>query len=500
MATFDYTSRDYSAIRASLVTRASRIVPEWNGRDNSDFANVFVDLWAYMGDVLHYYIDRAAGEAFLRTATQRESILAIANLLDYVPSSFRSSTANVTVNVNSAPPDFIIPKGTLFSAQNEGVIYYFSSTTSASGASVGTTLSLNLVQGENVLDEFVGKSSGVANQRFTLYKNKIDIESIEVDVYEGPLVGGSPSAVRYRYEPQLSVSSFSDRVYTAKTNSSGATELIFGSGFNGYIPTNGSEIKASYRSTTGAAGNLPAGRITNVADNMSNYISVSETQLSSAASGGADEESIESIRNNVARLYRTQDRAVSLSDFRELVLQVPGVSKVAATSSGSVVDIYPVTFQTDYPPDPSDDTPTLEITPALQERVENYFSTRTLVGVTTMVNDSINLTPIYLKLTINVLPNYVQRWVKTDVENAIKQLFTFERVDFNQVISVGLIYRAAMNVAGVDYVVIDHLSTTSRITSGDSVGNIEVGGTSMPCLIDDSFEAWSMVGGITGSN
>lgn len=500
MATFDYTNRDFDSIRSSLVTRASRIVPEWNGRDNSDFANVFVDLWAYMGDVLHYYIDRAAGEAFLQTATQRESILAIANLLDYAPASVRSSRATVTVNVNTSPPNFTIPAGTKFSGVSDGVIYYFVSTASASGASAGSVLNINVVQGDQVIDEIVGTSNGVANQRFPLYKTGVDNDSVEVDVYEGPLSNGSPTAVRYKYVTQLSTASFNERVFSLRTLSNGTTEIIFGSGFNGYIPTVNAQIKATYRSTAGAAGNLLAGGITNVADNMSQYISVSSTVLSTAGSGGADAESLESIRTNVSRLYRTQDRAVSLSDFKELALQVPGVSKVAAVASGSTVNLYPVTHQTNYPENPATTSQSLTISSALKESIETYFSTRTLVGVTTVVNSSVTLTPIYIKLTINVLPNYVQNWVKTDVENAIKALFTFDKVSFGQVISVGAIYRTAMSVTGVDYVSVNHLSTSSRVPGGDSVSNITVTNTRMPCLINASFESWTMVGGITGSN
>ena len=87
MSNYDYTSRDYTSIQKDLLDRATRVLPDWTSRDASDFGMVFVDLWAYMGDILHYYVDRAAGEANLTTATQRESVLAIAALMDYIPSS-----------------------------------------------------------------------------------------------------------------------------------------------------------------------------------------------------------------------------------------------------------------------------------------------------------------------------------------------------------------------------------------------------------------------------
>ena len=95
---FDFASRDYSNIRRDLLARAERTVPEWTDRDPSDFSMVLVDMWAYMGDILHYYIDRAAGESFLDTATQKESVLALANLFDYKPRNRTAARATVYVS------------------------------------------------------------------------------------------------------------------------------------------------------------------------------------------------------------------------------------------------------------------------------------------------------------------------------------------------------------------------------------------------------------------
>ena len=67
MAAFDYTSRDFANIKGDLLARASRVVPEWTTRDPGDFGVLLTDMWAQMGDVLHYYVDRAAGESFLAT-------------------------------------------------------------------------------------------------------------------------------------------------------------------------------------------------------------------------------------------------------------------------------------------------------------------------------------------------------------------------------------------------------------------------------------------------
>ena len=46
---------------------------------------------------------------------------------------------------------------------------------------------------------------------------------------------------------------------------------------------------------------------------------------------------------------------------------------------------------------------------------------------------------------------FVSNWVKADVSAAIDSLFSFENVFFGQRITLGQIYRAVLNVTGVEY-------------------------------------------------
>ncbi|MGC2627548.1 MAG: putative baseplate assembly protein [Candidatus Udaeobacter sp.] len=52
-------------------------------RDTSDFSIALLDGWATVADVLTFYQERIANEGFLRTATERRSILELARLLGY---------------------------------------------------------------------------------------------------------------------------------------------------------------------------------------------------------------------------------------------------------------------------------------------------------------------------------------------------------------------------------------------------------------------------------
>ncbi|MGL4610255.1 MAG: putative baseplate assembly protein, partial [Trueperaceae bacterium] len=61
-------------------------------RDPSDFSVTLLDSWALMGDVLSFYQERIANEGYLRTATERRSVLELARLIGYAPRPGVSAT------------------------------------------------------------------------------------------------------------------------------------------------------------------------------------------------------------------------------------------------------------------------------------------------------------------------------------------------------------------------------------------------------------------------
>lgn len=93
----DYTNRDYKAIRAQLVGLARGYMPEWTTvGETGDFGTLLLELFAYTGDVLNYYIDRMLSEAFLGTAVRRQSVLYIADMLGYTPIGQNAAVVPVT--------------------------------------------------------------------------------------------------------------------------------------------------------------------------------------------------------------------------------------------------------------------------------------------------------------------------------------------------------------------------------------------------------------------
>ena len=82
-----YRVGTYSTFRETLHAHLSGSgQPALNGlttRDNNDFTIALLDAWAMVGDVLTFYQERIANEAYLRTATERLSVLELARLINY---------------------------------------------------------------------------------------------------------------------------------------------------------------------------------------------------------------------------------------------------------------------------------------------------------------------------------------------------------------------------------------------------------------------------------
>ena len=94
----DYTSRDYYSIREELIKRVQdRTGNAWKGTDPNDFGLALVESFAYMGDMVNYYIDRIANESYILTATQRETLLNLAKTYGYTPASYSSALASLTI-------------------------------------------------------------------------------------------------------------------------------------------------------------------------------------------------------------------------------------------------------------------------------------------------------------------------------------------------------------------------------------------------------------------
>src|ERR1700720_682545 len=86
---------------------------QWRARDASDFGLMLLEMWAYVYDVVAFYDQVHANEAFLRTAVLPASLRRLVGLIGYLPRPELASSALLGVLVDGRLP-VVLPSGTGF--------------------------------------------------------------------------------------------------------------------------------------------------------------------------------------------------------------------------------------------------------------------------------------------------------------------------------------------------------------------------------------------------
>lgn len=464
----DYVSRDYASLREAMLAYAAVVAPDWKGAqigDPNDFGVILIEALAYEGDVLSYYVDRLANEAFLASATQRSSVLAHAALLGYTPRSATAASADLTVTL-TAPGGLTIPAGfqvgTTPAEGSDPIVFEILTDIVVPANVASQDVAVTAVEGVTVDDEILGTSCGDLDATFTLGQTPVIADSLVIRVVERP---EDPGQVWFAVNNLLDVAQ-SDNAYSYVLGGDDSLTIKFGDGTSGRVPPRGAVIHAHYRVGGGTDGNVNAGSLTEIIDPTDILLPVGVTAPPvvavvnpTAAGGGTDSESIDSIRQNVPRSLRAHDRAVSLADYEALALTVPAVQIAKAKAVGQVYTNITIFIAPPGGAQPSQ---------SMLNSVVDYFSTRKMVGAT-VVAATPQYVPIDVELSIIVDDRYSQTLVQQRVQTALEALLAFETVDFGGRFSLADIYTAAQAVEGVRNVIISKLVRAGGSGAADIV-------------------------------
>jgi len=472
----NYTSKDYYAIREELIARIQDRIPEWTASDPADFGVALVEAFAYVGDLMSYYIDRSANEAFIDTATQRNSVLAIAQSYGYNPANYRAAFTTLTFT-NTSASDVDIPVGTVISGDvtlgDVVTAIYFTTdaavTVPATDAITGVASEGRSVQrisdNANTIGELIGTSTGSPKMAFELGESPVVDGSIAIYVQDGAVFSKWTRVEHVvDYGP-------TDQVFTTATDQDNVVLINFGDGVSGVIPVLYSEIRAEYTVGSGSLGNVNIDTLINF-----DYIpGLSEGQTAALQSavtvtnlvvaiGGSDPEETNQIRSAAPLTLRANNRAVTLQDYADLSLGVGGVGKASATAAtwtSVTVYIAPTRTATD-----TDASPGLDINDAtttewnrLQEDVELFLSDKVLLGTSVTVSP-----PTYVDVNITITYTKQVQYTADEVEDAIKikllRSFGYTGVNFEDTIYPEDIEFELSQVPGVKVVRISSLYRT----------------------------------------
>lgn len=465
----DYTSKDFTGFRASLLDYASRQFPEWQSRSEGDFGVVLVELLAYMGDILSYYGDRLQAEAYLSTATQRLSILQIAELLGYVPSSAIPAVGTVTfISANPGPATVVIPARTAvvtgyIESLDDSIVYETDSDAPITVA--GGEVTVPVTQGETHAMVLLGTSNGLSSQQYRIPNQPVIEGSVHLFISTGYDSQGIETTEEWTRILYLVDGDSNDKVFATFNDESGATWISFGDTLNGAIPNNQLNIYATYRIGGGVVGNIGANQVINIADPSVYGISISLDSSgagkSSAMIGGTDPESTDQIRANAPRAFRTQNRAVTLQDFVDATIAVPGVMRAnAVAGSFTSVTVFVVGANGAAP------------NALLISNVQKVLAGKALAGCSVSVASpsfiSVNVGAVATPIVVQVYARYKQAAVLYNVQQAIKTMLGLDSVNFGMRLTVSDFYACIMSVEGVQYVTIPIVVRSDSVQSGTS--------------------------------
>ena len=438
-----YLDRSYKSIKASIIARIKVITPEITDLSESNIFVIIAGLFAGLIEQLNYYIDQVAREMFITTARRYSSMIKLTRLIDYrvranigatvdlkivaldsggLPVALTadySFNSGVIVNTAGGIPFVILKKSTIFEGTSSVVVQARQGVLTT-GSNLGTTTSSP--------DQQFILPDGYRHDSLQIVINSISWEFRNTFAFSGPL----------------------DKHFIVQVNEAKQCYVVFGDGVNGAIPTTGQTVLGTFYVCLGTAGNLEANTINsfNTSPTLPSGVTSFSVTNELPSVGGLGVEDLERIRKNAPLSIRTLNRAVTLQDYRDLALLVPGVSKASVQFNNQLkkVDIY-------VSPDGGGTAPG-----ALLSDIEDYFSDKKMIST---IVQAVAAGETKIKITMSVTAKFRRDITDTqnDIIAALKEEFGFNNSKVNKSIRKSDIIALVDNLDKVDFLSLDVLTS-----------------------------------------
>ena len=411
----DVTELDFDRIKSNLKTFMKNQTEFTDYDFEGSGLNALLDVLSYNTHYLAMNMNMVANESFLDTASTRSAVVSHAKTLGYIPNSPRAPVAFINVTLNNSTTDSsafeelntaTIPIGTVFTTQMDDVNYQFVTVSEHTINKVDDVLSFTnipIYEGTYVTNRYTVNNQNV-DQKFYLADRNGDTSTLVVDVFDSAT---STSSTTFTLATDTTLTSSTSNVFFLQESVDGKFEIYFGDGITGRALSDGNIVRLRYVVTNKTLANGATSFSTTAT--ISGITNVTVATVSNA-SGGAEAESIQSIKFNAPLDYAAQGRAVTVNDFKAIVPKVYANTKSVQVYGGEDNDVP--TFGKVY----ISIVPTTgSITAAAKAQiVKDLKTTYTIASVSPEVVD-----PEYTKLRLNVTFTY-------NSKNTIKPKETLE--------------------------------------------------------------------------
>jgi baseplate wedge protein gp6 len=322
---------DYDAIKDSLI-QFLQSQSEFSDYDFTGSAlSVLINLLAYNTHYLAYYLNMIVKEMFLDSANLRESVVSLAKQLNYTPKSRTAASAILTiivnpVNVIGAAPSIVLDKNTKFTTTIDGVNYSFLTTQAYTAYLTNGLYTFNnvIVREGSQFSFSYTYDVNIPDQRFIIPSPNVDTTTLTVTVQNSNTDAITTVFNQADFVTDLDGTSL---VYFLQEVEDAQFQVYFGNNIIGKGLRDGNIVTLNYFVCNADTPNKTKVFTSTQAISGLNDITVI---TATAAFGGAEREPIENIKFAAPKAFQSQNRAVTDSDFRALILRnYPNINSVS---------------------------------------------------------------------------------------------------------------------------------------------------------------------------
>lgn len=473
----DYIQKDFSSSSDAMInfatvnfgpsSSANRL---WTNFNIDSFSRNWLEIVAFISDVFFFYFDNQATQTYLQTATIRSAVLDIAKQFGFTPSTAASSSGTATFTVTG---NGTISRGFRVTASNGAEFFVTDDIVNVSGAG---QVSGSVLQGIIKNEQFT--STGLQNEEFNLQGPNVIIDSLSLnpnDVTPQVTVSGNiytlvDSFISHNGEDADAVIDSlgniiggGGRVFVLGERPNGVPFIQFGDGIFGRKLLTGELITIDYRTGGGSVGNIGADTLNSLVDSNPIVSSVTNT---ADFSGGADEQSIEQLRELIPASLRTLDRAVAEMDYSDILITTFTQVFTASTATNNTdpgidLDIFVVPQGTGIT--------SITANTVLKTTLENYIDRRKMVTVQFQILDAFGIDTL-IGLEVFISDTTSRATVTNAIATALSAFFDLSTggidgsgIGFAQPILIKDICNIIETIAGVERFEIQQLSYRPRI-------------------------------------
>ena len=491
----DFAAGDFTTFKETLTNYVKATFPlDYNNFESSDFGVLLIELMSAIGHIQSNKADFLANENYLATARSRDSVKRLLELVGVRMKGPISAAANAQIQANTtedvssmtipeANRTFIInsPEDggaltyTLYKLNNDGTI-------DGLGSSDGDiTVDVDVAAGVATASSLVIQEGALVIET-GIFRTADSVKSVELQ--QSPYVeksaqifitGSTDTKGAYKEEDNLYFASGgTDKIFQVTTDENFVASILFGDNSIGLSPAVGDRYTIAYRVGGGTRGNVAESFINAPVEVTLNERTSTRTfsnqpgtlENTSVATGGRNAETIDSAKRYGPLYFRSQDRLVTLEDYKghanSFASNYGSTGKASASvrrayCSANIIDLFVL--------EKASDTQLRRATQEFKKQLlESIDNKKMLTDEIVVVDGLIRTMDLFLVLTIDDNFKISQNQIIQSARDLTQRYFNVDNTDFGEpFVPEDLVRFILDNEPNIRFARVDNVDSTIKV-------------------------------------